>query len=578
MNRRWLVNKTNGEFLRYLSEKTSLSLALAQILVNRGYKDEESIKDFISPSLENLSDPFLMPDMKKAVERIKTAADITETVFVYGDYDADGITSTALLVSALRSLGLKTSYYIPHRIADGYGFNKEGVRKAKAIGASLIITVDCGISSYEEVSMAVSDRIDVIITDHHEPPEKLPEAIAIINPHILRPASGEAPEQTVSRLAGVGVAYKLAQALFSDLRLISHDSQLEDLLALVAIGTIADSVPHTGENRILVACGLKALNSECSSDDENSSRPWVHALKETAGKGNREFRSTVLSYTIIPRINAVGRLGDANEIVEFFLTKDAAKAKGIASFLEEQNRKRQKIEKNVYKSALDMIDPANLDRAIVLYSSEWHPGVIGIVASRLAEMFYRPTFIFSVKDAVAKGSARSIPSFNIYKGTAECADILLAFGGHSQAAGVKIYAENLPAFKEQINLIVENTLGSEDITPTIEIDAGVELFEVNFKLVGELNLLEPFGNSNQKPVLGVKEIEVIDPRIVGNNHLKMKIRQKSVTVDTIGFCMGNLLENIENSYTMDAVFVPCINEWNGTRSLQLNLKALRPSV
>ncbi len=579
MNKRWLVNKTNREFLKYLSEKTSLSTALAQILINRGYKDEESIKDFISPSMENLSDPFLMPDMKKAVARIKTAADNTEKVFVYGDYDTDGITSTALLVSALRSLGLKTSYYIPHRIADGYGFNKEGVRKAKAMGASLIITVDCGISSYEEVSMAVSDRIDVIITDHHELPEKLPEAFAIINPHMLiRQASGTTPEQTVSLLAGVGVAYKLVQALFRDLRLITHDSQLEDLLALVAIGTIADSVPLTGENRILVACGLKALNSECSSADKNSSRPWVHALKETAGKGKREFHSAVLSYTIIPRINAVGRLGDANEIVEFFLTKDAAKAKRIASFLEEQNKKRQKIEENVYKSALDMIDPANLDRAIVLYSPEWHPGVIGIVASRLAEMFYRPTFLFSIKDTVAKGSARSIPPFNLYKGTAECADLLLAFGGHSQAAGLKLHAENLPAFKEQINLIVENTLSSEDMTPTIEIDAGVELFEVNFKLVGELNLLEPFGNCNQKPVLGVKEIEVIDPRIVGNNHIKMKIRQKAVTVDTIGFCMGNLLENIENSYAMDAVFVPCINEWNGTRSLQLNLKALRPSV
>ncbi len=558
MNRRWLVNRTNQEFLEYLSRKIPISTALAQILVNRRIKDTESIKDFLSPSLENLHDPFLMPDMKKAVERIKTALGNGETVLVYGDYDADGITSTALLVSALRMLGLKTFYYIPNRITDGYGLNKEGIRKAQALGVGLIITVDCGISSEEEISMAVSLGIDVIITDHHEPPKKLPDAMAIINPHRID------SEYPFKYLAGVGVAYKLGQALL-------HDSRLEDLLELVAIGTIADSVPLTGENRILVTYGLKALNN-------NSSKPWIHALKETAGIGNREFRSGLLSYTIIPRINATGRLGDANEVVELFLTQDIARAKGIASFLEDQNKKRQRIEGDVYKSALDMIDARNLDSTIVLYSPAWHPGVIGIVASRLVEMFYRPTFLFSVKDIVAKGSARSIPPFHLYKGIMECAEFLLSFGGHSQAAGLKLYTENLPTFKEQINFIVKNTLSRQDMTPTIEIDAGVKLFEVNFNLVKELNLLEPFGNSNQKPVFGAKGIEVVDPRIVGNNHLKMRLKQKGVTIDTIGFCMGDLLEKIENSYTVDVVFVPCINEWNGNKSLQLNLKALRPSI
>lgn len=572
MNKQWLVNRTNQEFLEYLSRKTSISTALAQILVNRGFKDAESIKDFLSPSLENLHDPFLMPDMKKAVERIRTALGDGETVLVYGDYDADGITSTALLVSALRRLGLKTYYHIPNRITDGYGLNKEGIRKAQTLGAGIIITVDCGISSEEEVSMAVLHGIDVIITDHHEPPKKLPDAMAILNPHRI------GSEYPFRYLAGVGVAYKLVQALFHDPRFTPHASRLEDFLELVAIGTIADSVPLTGENRILVTYGLKALNNSASSRTDDSSKPWIHALKETTGIGNREFRSGLLPYTIIPRINAVGRLGNTNEVVELFLTQDIARAKGIVSFLEEQNRKRQRIEEDVYKSALDMIDDRNMDSAIVLYSPAWHPGVIGIVASRLVNMFYRPTFLFSVKDGIAKGSARSIPPFHLHKGIAECAELLLAFGGHSQAAGLKLYAENLSTFKKQINSIVENTLSREDIMPTIEIDTGVELFEVNFSLVKELDLFEPFGNSNQKPVFGAKGIEVIDPRIVGNNHLKMKLKQKAVTIDTIGFCMGNFLKKIENSYTVDVVFVPCINEWNGNKSLQLNLKALRPSL
>lgn len=570
MNKRWLINKTNKEFLEYLSRKASISTAFAQILVNRGIKDAESIKDFLFPSIKNLHDPFLMPDMGRAVERIRTALANGETVLVYGDYDADGITSAALLVSILRTLGLKTYYHIPNRITEGYGLSKEGIRKAHTLGAGLIITADCGVSSEEEVSMAVSLGIDVIIIDHHEPPvassasadspgrERLPDAMAIINPHRID------SEYPFKYLAGVGVAYKLAQALF-------HDSRLEDLLELVAIGTIADSVPLTGENRILVTYGLKALNTI-------SSKLWILSLKETSGIGNKELRSDIFSYTIIPRINAAGRLGDANEVVEFFLTQDIAKAKRIASFLEDQNRKRQRIEEDVYKSALNMIDAHHLDSALVLYSPEWHPGVIGIVASRLVEMFHRPIFLFSVKDAIAKGSARSIPPFHLYKGITECAEFLLGYGGHSQAAGLRLYAENLSAFKKQINLIVKNSLSSEDMMPTIEIDAGVELFEINFNLVRELNLLEPFGNSNQKPLLGAKGVEALDPRVVGNNHLKMRLKQKSISLDTIGFCMGDLLERVESSHTVDVAFVPCINEWNDSRSLQLNLKALRASI
>ncbi|MBI4838967.1 MAG: hypothetical protein HY806_07500 [Nitrospirae bacterium] len=347
---------------------------------------------------------------------------------------------------------------------------------------------------------------------------------------------------------------------------------LNSYLDLVAIGTIADSVPLTGENRVLAASGLNELNSR-------NCRTGIHALMEAAGINNGiELKSRTLSYTIIPRINAAGRLGDASEVVELFLTTDAAKAKGIAAFLGTRNKDRQRVEEEVYKSAVSMIDAGNPGSAIVLYSPAWHQGVLGIVASRLVEEFYRPAFVFSVDGAAAKGSARSIPPFHIYKGLAECAGLLLAFGGHSQAAGVKILTENLPAFTKQINSIVERDLNDDALTPVLEIDAAIDLFEVTFNLVRELGMLEPFGSSNEAPLLGVKGIEAVDPRVVGNSHLKMRLKQKSLSMDTIGFNMSELLEKIEGSYTLDAAFVPCINEWNGSRILQLNLKAVRPST
>ncbi|MEK7308774.1 MAG: DHH family phosphoesterase, partial [Nitrospirota bacterium] len=309
VEKQWLVNKTNKDFLEYLSRKASISTALAQIFINRGIKDAETIRDFLSPSIKNLHDPFLMPDMRKAVERIKNVLADGAAVLVCGDYDADGITSTALLVSALRMFGLKTHYHIPNRITEGYGLSKEGVLRAKALGARLIITVDCGVSSEEEVSMAVAQGIGVIITDHHEPPERLPDAEAIINPHRRDSV------YPFKYLAGVGVAYKLVQAL-KQLTVNSEQlTETEKLLALVAIGTVADSVPLIGENRILVTYGLKALNS-------NSAGPWVSILRETSGTSDKELRSSLLSYTLIPRINAAGRVGEADEVVELFLTQD----------------------------------------------------------------------------------------------------------------------------------------------------------------------------------------------------------------------------------------------------------------
>lgn len=564
MNRHWLVKRTNPEFLKYLSDKLSISTTLAQILVNRGMKEPDSIKDFLYPSLDNLCDPFLMPDMKAAVERIRTAIDRSETVFVHGDYDADGVTSTALLVSALRRLGLKTFYHIPNRFTEGYGVSSKGIEKARLCGSGLIITVDCGISSGMEIALARSMGIDVIVTDHHEPPDKLPEATAVINPRRLD------SEYPFKCLAGVGVAFKLVQALLQSMEQKGEKADLNEYLDLVALGTVADSVVLTGENRILAAYGLKVINNaKC--------RAGIKVLRDSANIEG-ELRSGQLSYTLIPRINAAGRVDDAGVVVELLLTQDNEEAKRIAGLLEEQNRERQKIGERVFRSALNMVDQDNPGNAIVLSSAEWHPGVIGIVASRLVELFYRPVFLFSVKDSLAKGSARSIPPFHLYNGVAECADILIGFGGHGQAAGIKILPENLNAFRERINLIAGKSLQSDDITPVLSIDASVELSDVKIDLVKELSLLEPYGEANSEPMLGARQVKMTDYRIVGNGHLKMRALQKNTGIDTIGFGKGDVINKITMSATADIVFVPCINEWNGTRSLQLNLKAIRPSA
>ncbi|MEW6714218.1 MAG: single-stranded-DNA-specific exonuclease RecJ [Nitrospirota bacterium] len=564
MNRHWLVKRTNPEFLKYLSDKLSISATLAQILVNRGIKEPDSIKDFLYPSLDNLCDPLLMPDMKAAVERIRTAVDRSETVFVHGDYDADGITSTALLVSALRKIGLKTFYHIPNRFTEGYGVSRKGIEKAKICGAGLMITVDCGISSAIEIASARSIGIDVIVTDHHEPPDKLPEATAVINP---RRTDSDYP---FKYLAGVGVAFKLVQALLQSMGKSGEKADLNEYLDLVALGTIADSVALTGENRILAAYGLKEINSE-------KCRAGIKALRDSANIEG-ELRSGQLSFTLIPRINAAGRVDDAGVVVELLLTQDNGEAKRIAGLLEEQNRERQKIGERVFRSALNMVDQDNPGNAIVLSSAEWHPGVIGIVASRLVELFYRPVFLFSVKDSLAKGSARSIPPFHLYNGVAECADILIGFGGHGQAAGIKILPENLPVFRERIGRIAEKSLRDDDITPVLNIDASVELSDIRIDLVKELSLLEPYGEANREPLLGARCVKMIDYRVVGNGHLKMRALQNNTGIDAIGFGKGDIMKKISMTAAADIAFVPCINEWNGARSLQLNLKAIRPSA
>jgi len=588
VHRRWFVNRTNPDYIRYLAETASISPVLAQILINRGLKTPAEIKSFVAPDISQLSDPFDMPGMKTAVERITAAKKNGERVFVHGDYDADGLTATAILIRALLMLGIDCRYFIPNRMEHGYGFKPSSVRKAKEIGASFIITVDCGITSFEAAELCRKEKIALIITDHHEPlrnteqipgaaynnqalissdttlsaddPAILPDAVTVINPKISH------KESQVFHLSGAGIAFKLVQALA-----ITHGEKIPsyDFLDLAALGTMADVVPLTGENRLLVKEGLKIL--------ENGTRQGIRALKNISGIDGRVLKTGLLLFTLIPRINAAGRVSDSRDVVKLLLTDSEDEAFTMGSWLENLNAERQRIEEEVFQKALRQLNDKGTRSVIVLSDEGWHKGVVGIVASRIAEMYYRPTFILSLEGDTARGSARSLPCFDIYKALTGCKEFLAGFGGHKQAAGLELEAKNISLFERQMNRLAKETMRGQDLVPTLEIDAGAELADITFDLAREFDMLEPFGCGNAEPLIGSKGLEVLYPKIVKDSHLKMKLRQKGQALDAIGFNMAAFFEKLEASTKLDAVYTPAINEWQGSKSLQLNLKALRPS-
>lgn len=586
MEKRWFIPRINHRLERILSQQACLSLILSQILINRNIETPEEARAFLFPSLDNLLDPFLMTDMEKASARIKEAIKGGERIIIYGDYDVDGITGTALLLTVLRGLGADVSFYIPNRLREGYGLNIEAIKRLKIQdpGLKIIITVDCGITSHREVDLANSFGIDVIITDHHIPlPQSqiLPKAYAILNPNRDPEASPSWPQGQGSGqaypfrdLAGVGVVFKLAQLLKTGPR--TQDPRLKTYYDLVALGTIADIVPLIGENRVLVKAGLEVLSQ--------GERIGIKALKKVAGLEGRPINSGTVAFCLAPRINAAGRLGEAELGVRLLLSESDEEAMEIAETLDRLNRERQEIEDKIFEEAIERIknreSRAKTDYSIVLASPDWHPGVIGIVASRLVDAFYRPSFLFSIKDGVAKGSARGIPNFHLHEALTECSDLLMGFGGHSYAAGLSLEEEKLESLKRRIDRIINETLSEEELTARLRIDAKVDFKDLNLSLLEEMNLLSPFGLGNPEPVLGTRGVEVFYPRRVGNNHLKMKLKQTRTILDGIGFDMGNLLNGegwkIEEGCRIDIAFTPFINEWEGGKGIQLEVKAIRP--
>lgn len=565
---RWLVNKTNPDYVEYVARSASVSLPLAQVMINRGLKTADHIYAFLNPSIEKLSDPFDLPDMQKAVGRIRQARQRHERILICGDYDADGVSATAILMETFRMLGIDADFFIPHRIEHGYGFGPAGIERAKAVGASLIVTVDCGISAFDTVDVARSAGIDVIVTDHHEAVTddteqdshyRLPAAAAVVNPKLL-------PDDIqLKGLCGAGVAFKLAQALFDNrLDAVAH------LFDLAAIGTSADVVPLVGDNRIFVREGLNLIRS--------NQRLGIQALREAAGLKPDYFKPSFLPYILIPRINAAGRVDDASCVVRLLMTLDRSEAAELAQRLQSLNQKRQEIEEGVMSQAMEQLALREDDFGpIVLAGDGWHPGVLGIVASRLADQYYRPVLVFSVDDGMAKGSARSIPAFNIHQALSDCGDLLARFGGHRQAAGLGLAADRLGALQSRLAGIMGQTLTQDDFVRMIEIDAAVRISDITFPLIDELSRMEPFGFGNAEPLFGCRNLEPSKARIVGNKHLKMYLRQNGRGVDSIGFDFGSYLEMVESAPRIDAAFLPVLNEWEGGRSVQLNLRAIRPS-
>ncbi|HET9250890.1 MAG TPA: single-stranded-DNA-specific exonuclease RecJ, partial [Candidatus Eisenbacteria bacterium] len=542
-----------------------LCLTYATLLANRGFQTTTEVREFLEPSLTRLLDAFQMKDMDLATERIWRAVDEREMILVYGDYDVDGITSTTLLTSALTRVGAKVEYFIPDRIRDGYGFSMRGVEVAKRRRARLVITADCGITATAEVRAAREHGIEVIVTDHHEPLGELPEAVAILNP------KRRDCRYPFKELAGVGVVLKLVQGLVASRPGALPQDFVHDHLDLVALGTIADVVPLRGENRIFAKMGLDRI---CES-----TKPGIVALKEVAGLRARRVESGHVAYILAPRINAAGRLGNAESGVRLLLATDMAEAMTIAESLEEDNTNRKKIDEETLEDALEQLRRMGpeLPPAIVLWSDRWHPGVLGIVASRLMERFHRPTVLISADEDEGKGSGRSIPGFDVCQALQECREHLIGFGGHSYAAGLTIRAEQMSDFRDRLCKVVTSRLDPDDYVPKLSIDGPLALEECNEDLVTFLDRLSPFGIGNAEPLFIADDVRLAaPPMVVSRNHLKLSLRQNGRDLDCIGFGMGHLAGPIQaDAGRVSIAFVPTINVWQNRARLQLKLRDIQ---
>ncbi|SEF92581.1 single-stranded-DNA-specific exonuclease [Caloramator fervidus] len=531
------------------------------LLISRGITTKEKVNAFLNPSLEQLYDPLLLKDMDKAVKRIDEAIKKREKIYIYGDYDVDGITSTAILYRAFKRLGVDVSFYIPDRVNEGYGINKDAIDHIHSLAVDLIITVDSGITAVEEIEYAKSLGLDVIVTDHHECKSIIPNTIAI-NPKrhdCSYPFKG---------LAGCGVAFKLVQALFNYYNIKGY----EEFLDLVAIGTIADIVDIVDENRILVKYGLDMIL--------NSDKVGIKAIKQIAG-----IKDTISTYNvafqIAPRLNAAGRLSDAKIAVELFITNDEEKALQIAKYLDLENRKRQKIEQDILQECMDMISnevDLKHDRVIVLSSPNWHVGVVGIVASRIVEKFRRPTILFCEEGEFLRGSGRSIEGFNLFENLVACSNLLEKFGGHELAAGMTLKKGNLVEFKNKLNALAK-MVDSKYFTECIDIDLEVDPQEVTIQTAEILNLFEPYGVGNKEPTFVLKNARVISKKPIGSQgqFIKFMVEKDNKVFECIDFTKDNDFLNKDWEY-VDIAFNFNINEWNGTKILQLNVKDIKPVI
>jgi single-stranded-DNA-specific exonuclease len=560
-----LRERADDNKLKLLGDSLKISDSMANLLLARGITTYQAAKTFFRPSLDDLHNPYLMDGMEQASLRVIKAITGNEKIYIYGDYDVDGTCSAALFYLFIKELGGNAEIYIPNRLTEGYGLSKAGIDYIKSKDASVIITVDCGITAVEETVHARSLGMEMIICDHHQPGSSIPDAFAVLDP--LK----QNCNYPFKYLSGAGVAFKLIQAICE--RIGKRDLPY-NYLDLVAIAGAADIVPLIGENRILVKKGLELVNT--------NPRPGIEALIRVAGMQPGNLTAGHVVFTIAPRINAVGRMGDAIRAVDLFLTEDKNEAVKLAEVLEGENYQRRKIDELTYSHAISIVeDSLNLDDdiAIVLHEENWHPGVIGIVASRLVEKYYRPTVMLTTVDGVAKGSARSISGFNIYEALKQCEDLLLQFGGHEAAAGLALELTKVEEFKEKFNRIVKNTVTQGDVKPELLIDDKISLNDINAKFIKILDEFAPFGPGNMRPVFMAENVGLVyAPRIVGANHIVASIRQNGndKVFDTIGFNLGSFASQIDkNKNLLDIAFTVEKSDRDGRTFPQLRLRDIK---
>lgn len=554
------VIESDNKKAEIIRNKLEISHLTSRILVNRGIDNYEDAEVFLKPTLDKLHNPFLLKDMDKAVARICQALEEDEDVWIYGDYDVDGVTSTSILMLFLNKIGLRTKFYIPDRMTEGYGLNQEALEQIYNQKGQLIITVDCGITSFEEVEYCKENNLDIIITDHHHCKETLPDAYAVINPN------RDDCTYPFKKLAGVGVAFKLIQALAATLQ---AEIDFNEILPIVAIGTVADVVSLTGENRVIVKNGLELIHK--------SKNLGIRALLEITSLTDKDVTSGHVGFVIGPRINAGGRIGLAKYGVELFVSDSFEEAKSIAKKLDDENNKRQIIEQRILKEAIKTIESdidLKKEKIIVIAGEDWHHGVIGIVSSRITEKYSRPSILISIEDNEGRGSARSISSFDMYDGLSSCKDLFIKFGGHKQAAGLSMNKDNIPILREKINIIADEVLTEEDLIPEIVVDSNISTDDITKKGIEELDLMKPYGMGNPSPQLLLTTSKIKMIRSIGkdNKHLKLTLEKNNEEFPCIGFSLGKLCNFLNIGDIIDVIVSLEINDYMGKETLQLNIK------
>jgi len=562
----WKLKPASPDVLQ-LARKAGITPLQAQLLINRGITESTVAQSFLTPRLSQMADPMLMKGMDRALKTILAAIETREKITIYGDYDADGLTATAVLVHFFSDLGIPVTSYVPNRLEEGYGLNSAAMERMGREGTGLLITVDCGISGQREIDQAIGMGMDVVVTDHHQMPGEPRLECPVINPH-----QPDCPFP-FKDLAGVGLAFFLAVAIRAALRDRGWfkgrpEPDLREYLDLVALGTIADRVPLLGQNRMLVKGGIKRI--------ADSRWPGIRAMMDVAGVKSPEISSDDLAFRLAPRLNAPGRLGDSDAGLRILTVTEGRAARELAMKVNLANGRRQRLEQGILDRIEDMLRSEGEiadRRTLLLWGANWHQGVLGIVASRLVERYHRPSLVVGVRDGIATGSGRSIYGFNLYNALSRLTPLFQKFGGHAHAAGFRLDEGNLEILKGELEGLAQRELTDKDLVPTIDVDSDLLLKDIGHEIIHQIMALSPFGEENPEPVFRARSLHVSGSRVVGERHLKLRVRQGETTLEAIGFGFG--YRHPLNGGRFDMLFTPALNRWQGTEKIQLKIVDLR---